>query len=111
MRLRLSFSDAAVSYQTATMGIMMMWNTKDRATTWLASLLLLWSAAGVTAQQSSPAVPVSSYVRMDGVQYAQGKSVPLLATCTFRKVPAYTRLSFISMAAVGPGAAGQVGAD
>ena len=59
----------------------------DRVRIWLAPLMLLWSATALNAQQSSPAVPPSSYVRIDGVQYAQGKSAPLLADLYVPKDP------------------------
>lgn len=51
----------------------------NHARTWLCSLMLLGVALGLKGQPRSPAVPASSYVRVDGVRYAHGKAAPLLA--------------------------------
>ncbi len=51
----------------------------NRARTRLSLLVLLLAAACLRAQQSTPTVPIRSYVRANGVVYAQGKSAPLLA--------------------------------
>ncbi|AFL89245.1 esterase/lipase [Terriglobus roseus DSM 18391] len=58
----------------------------DHVRTWLCSLMLLGSAVSLKAQQSGPAIP-ASYVRVDGITYAQGKSAPLLADMYVPKGP------------------------
>lgn len=53
--------------------------TNNLARALFSLLILLLAAPCLSAQQSTPAIPSESYARVNGVQYAQGKSAPLLA--------------------------------
>jgi acetyl esterase/lipase len=52
---------------------------RNLARNWCSLFILLLSCTCLSAQQNSTVVLVKNYVRVNGVEYAQGKSAPLLA--------------------------------
>ena len=74
--MRLTVPDAISAVQLRL--LMMSSITYVLPGTWLCSLMLL-AVSGVSAQQRIATVAADTYVRVDGVKYAHGKSAPLLA--------------------------------
>jgi len=58
---------------------LMKTSANRRTRIWCSLLALLPPAACLSAQPNSPPAPAQQYVRANGVEYARGKSAPLLA--------------------------------
>jgi acetyl esterase/lipase len=62
-----------------TIGFMVSSMANRLARIWCSLLVLLLPSTCLIAQQNSAVLPAKTYVRANGVKYAQGKSAPLLA--------------------------------